>query len=323
MITAERYRRFAQREARGHSATYERLALAIADDSELLGFLDKLPEHKRQPNLLFGAARYLGAPLTDPASFRSWALQNRDDLATTMLQRSTQTNEPARCAGLLPLLARLPQPLALLEVGASAGLCLYPDAYRYRYSIHPQPIGPSDSPVELHCEVIGELPVPEQMPTVVWRAGLDLNPLDVTRDEDLLWLESLIWPEQQHRRDRLHVAASVLRSDPPHLMRGDLISDLPTLAAQAPAHATLVIFHSAVLSYVPTDKRSAFVSLVTSMSGHWISNEAPGVVPGIPTVAAAASDESVRFQLALDGRVVATTAPHGQEIEWLEQNPSA
>ena len=47
-----------------------------------------------------------------------------------------QTNEAGRCAVLLPVLAALPQPLALLEVGASAGLCLYPDRYAYRYGDH-------------------------------------------------------------------------------------------------------------------------------------------------------------------------------------------
>ena len=34
---------------------------------------------------------------------------------------------------LLPVLAQLPQPLALLEVGASAGLCLMLDSYGYDY----------------------------------------------------------------------------------------------------------------------------------------------------------------------------------------------
>ena len=50
-----------------------------------------------------------------------------------MRERRTQTNEPRRCATLLPALAQLDGPLALLEVGASAGLCLYPDRYSYRY----------------------------------------------------------------------------------------------------------------------------------------------------------------------------------------------
>jgi hypothetical protein len=101
----------------------------MADDDELLlRMLNQLPEPKRQPNLLFAATQYLGGLVEPPADFRDWALRHWADLATTM---RTQTNEPARCATLLPVLAGLPQPLALLEVGASAGLCLYPDEYQY------------------------------------------------------------------------------------------------------------------------------------------------------------------------------------------------
>ena len=60
-------------------------------------------------------------------------MQDKDALRAVMLERSTQTNEPGRCAALLPVLAGLPEPLALLEVGASAGLCLLPDFYGYDY----------------------------------------------------------------------------------------------------------------------------------------------------------------------------------------------
>ena len=65
-----------------------------------------------------------------------------------MLPHATQTNEPARCAALLPLLARFPGPLTLIEVGASAGLCLHPDRYAYDYAGH-RVGGPS--PVTLTC----------------------------------------------------------------------------------------------------------------------------------------------------------------------------
>jgi hypothetical protein len=60
-------------------------------------------------------------------------LANADAVRSVMLARSTQTNEPARCAVLLPVLAQLPQPLALIEIDTSAGLCLLPDLYGYDY----------------------------------------------------------------------------------------------------------------------------------------------------------------------------------------------
>jgi hypothetical protein len=312
--TADWYREFGQREARGSSPTYERLALAVADDAELLALLDALPEPKRQPNLLFAATQYLDGPVEPWTAFRDWVLRHWDDLAAIMRHRRTQTNEPGRCAALLPVLALLPQPLALLEVGASAGLCLYPDAYRYRYGSHL--VGPATSPVQIDCAIRGNVPLPDRMPTVVWRAGIDLNPLDLRDDEDLRWLESLIWPGQPHRRARLRNAAGIARADPPHLVRGDLVTDLPALAAQAPTGATLVVFHTSVLAYVSPDGRRTFTEVVRSLPARWISNEAPDILPDLLGTSTRA-DEHLTTRLALDGQVLAHAAPHGQALEWL------
>ncbi|HEX6872202.1 MAG TPA: DUF2332 domain-containing protein, partial [Micromonosporaceae bacterium] len=205
------YDAFARREVRGQSPTYERLARAVAADLHVLALLDQLPEPKRQPNLFFAAARHLGAPLADPAGFLAWVAEHWEGVAQTMRDRRTQTNEVGRCATLLPVLAGLPQPLALLEVGCSAGLCLYPDAYRYRYGDHL--VGSPTSAVELACQPSGPVPLPERLPNVVWRAGLDLNPLDVRDDDDLRWLEALVWPEQSGRLARLWAAAGIARRD--------------------------------------------------------------------------------------------------------------
>jgi Uncharacterized protein conserved in bacteria (DUF2332) len=60
---ARDYRAFARREARGRSAPYEALAEGVAEDSALVGFIASLPPAKRQPQLVFAAARYLlGVP---------------------------------------------------------------------------------------------------------------------------------------------------------------------------------------------------------------------------------------------------------------------
>ncbi|PYC61748.1 hypothetical protein C7C45_33155, partial [Micromonospora arborensis] len=107
-------------------------------------------------------------------------------------------------------LAALPQPIALLEVGASAGLNLYPDRYAYRYGDHQ--VG-SGEPV-LECAASGLEP-PVRVPQVVWRAGLDLNPPDVTDPDDVSWLDALIWPEHAHRRARPRAAAAGAAADPP------------------------------------------------------------------------------------------------------------
>ena len=124
------------REAHGRSPAYESLAASVADDDDVLGFLAALPLAKRQPNLLFAAARYLlGAP-PGIRTLRRMVRQDGAELSRVILARRTQTNEPARCATLLPALAALPGPLALIEVGASAGLTLLFDRYSYDYDGH-------------------------------------------------------------------------------------------------------------------------------------------------------------------------------------------
>lgn len=310
MDTVERYRQFADREAAGVSPTYQALATAVAGQPDLMQRMETLTWGHRQPNLLLAASTFLDAPLTDPDSYVSWLRDNWDRVAPIMAVRYTQTNEAARCATLLPLLARLPQPLALLEVGASAGLCLFPDKYFYDYD--GTTVGDPTSPVHLDCAVTGPAPIPTQPPDVVWRAGIDLNPIDVTDPDELAWLSALIWPEHDERRARLRAAAQVVAADPPILVAGDLVTELPRLAARAPADATLVVFHSAVLAYLPSEARDTFVDLVTDLPGHWISNETAPEGAAIPGLS------PQPFSLRLDGKPVALTGPHGQALHWLE-----
>lgn len=313
--TAQWYRNFA-RQARGHSPAYEHLATEIAADAELLALLAELPVASRQPNLLLAATQYHQGPVEDYTRFRAWALDNWSALRHTMLYRRTQTNEVGRCATLLPVLAALPQPLALIEVGASAGLCLYPDRYRYRYAGRGE-LGPADSPVVLDCAVDGAAPLPDRLPEVVLRAGIDLNPLDVTDTDDVQWLESLIWPGQPERVRLLHDAVSVARAEPPQLVRGDLNTSLQELLAQVPTGATPVVLHTAVLAYLSPQQRASFAESMREMAGYWISNESPSVFPEIrQRITVAEPTDRETFLLAVNGHPVAFTAPHGQSMTW-------
>lgn len=316
LSTARRYRSMAERELHGISPSYEAICLGVADDAEILTLLDELSVPKRQPNLLLAAVRFLDGPVASWTTFRQFVADRWAEVSSVMRERRTQTNEPNRCASLLPVLAGLPQPLALLEVGASAGLCLFPDRYGYRYELATGGVHELRSAtLTLPCRVAGPAPLPRRLPEIVWRAGLDLNPLDVRDDEDVRWLEALIWPEQNERFARLPAAVAVARAEPPRILRGDLVTDLAALADDAPADATLVIFHSAVLAYVSAHGRAEFADAVGALARRrptaWVSNEAPGVVTAEPCPG------SSRFVLDRDGVALARTSPHGTELEWL------
>ncbi len=313
--TAENYRQWA-REARGLSEAYESLANAVAVDRVVLDFLGTLPSPKRQPNLLFAAARYLLGRPAAIGDLRALVSERPADLSRIMLARRTQTNEPARCATLLPALAQLTEPLALIEVGASAGLTLLFDRYSYDYDGQ-QVAGPDrDAPV-LRCGVRGPVPVPGRVPAIAWRAGLDLNPLDVTSDDDMHWLSCLVWPGEADREQRLAVAIAAARRDPPPVYRGDLRTDLVALAGHAPAGTTLVIYHSAVLAYLSVQDRLQFARTIRDLDCVWLANEAPGVVPGVPEPVGYRGPGP--FLLVRDGEAtLAMTEGHGGWVHWLQ-----
>jgi hypothetical protein len=312
------YRRFAEDEAHGKSPLYEELARGIAADEEILDLLLSLPRLKRQPNLLFAAARHLLGTPDGWRRFRRGVAQRKDALRTLMLMRSTQTNEPGRCASLLPVLAGLPQPLALLEVGASAGLCLLPDFYGYDYGGRVvQPEAGKLKPPIFPCVVSGAAPISQILPRIAWRAGIDLNPVDISDPGQVAWLEALVWPEQTERLARLRAAIEIAATNKPRLVEGDLRRDLGRLAAEMPRDMTRVIFHTAVLAYVTfPEERTEFARSAASLCDVWISNEAPRVFPQIAARAATPGPPG-HFLLAVNATPVAWTDPHGASIDWI------
>jgi hypothetical protein len=238
---ADLYRHLAAAELAGYCDLYARIAAAAADDRELLTVAHALaPAPKVVPVLLFAAVHDLllrepGHELAeiyrtgvgDPwPPFRSLVLTRTADLAETMAARSIQTNEVGRCVPLAAALTAVHRatgrPLALVEVGASAGLNLLLDRYAHRLGEAP-PLGDPGSPVDLTCEPRGPLRPPwgPALPPLGARAGIDLNPLPATDPAARRWLEACVWPRVPDRPERLRAALAIAAADPPDLRRGD------------------------------------------------------------------------------------------------------
>jgi hypothetical protein len=318
--TAELYRRFAWVQARGESRIYERLALAVADDAAAVELLEVVDLPRRQPNLLFGALRWHHAPVEEPRACLRWLHTHPEPVLQILRARRTQTNEAGRCAVLLPALAVLPQPLALLEVGASAGLCLLPDRWRYHYvgDRVDRWIGRADSPVVLRCVATGPVPIPPVLPTIVWRRGLDLDPVDVTDPVARRWLRCLVWPEHQDRARRLDAALRIAAEVSPRVERGHLVGDLPRVLARVPRDTIVVVQHSATLTYLEPAERRAFRELVRQHGAHLVGCEGVDVLPDLADQLPGNIDTTGQMLLSVDDRVLAVAHPHGRSLTWLE-----
>ena len=321
------YDDFGRRWARGTSPLYEDWALGIARDPELLARLAALPRAKQQPNLVFASARWEGAALSPYHEVRPWLLEHWDRIVATGADRTVQTNEANRCATWLPPLSRIDGPIALLEVGAAAGLCLFPDRYSVDYAtpagarrVDP-PDGPSD--VALTCSVDDEASVPGRYPDVVWRRGVDLDPIDVADAGAVDWLANLIWPGPDHdaRVARLRAAAAIAASDPPEIVRGDLLERVTDVAAAAPPEATLVVFHSAVLLYLDAAQRRRFAAIMAGLGAAigrrvvWLSNETTGTLDEIDAQLPPGTPTDHRFVQTWDARPIALAGQHGALYE--------
>ncbi|MCY1717926.1 MULTISPECIES: DUF2332 domain-containing protein [unclassified Microbacterium] len=317
----DRYRRFARDEAPGRSAVYEAWARRVTDDAAVAAALARIPETRRQPPLVFAVMRLLGAPLDDVDAWSSWVLDHADAIVAECGRRSVQTNEPLRCAALLPALSLIEGPIALLEVGASAGLCLFPDRYSYRYRRGGElvTLDPADGPssVVLDSDLEGHPDL--RMPEIVWRAGIDLSPLDARSEQDRSWLTGLVWPGEQGRLERIERALDIAAAAPPVLVAGDGAGALPALAATAPAGATLVVTTPGVLAHVPRVHRAAVIDAART-AGRWITLDAPGLHDGWTR-----RPEPARggFALALDGEVLAEVDPLGAWVAWHPESRAA
>lgn len=292
-----------------HSPLYSRLAAGVAEDKELL-VLASHAASGPEPNLLFAAVHslLLGGAVHSLADyypsvrekvredgdpyplFRSFCLEYAGEIREILSTRRVQTNEVRRSALLLPAFGLAfkrggGKPLALIEVGASAGLNLLFDRYAYDYG-EGRRLGNSGSSVVVSCALRGDRtpPFPTSLPAVVSRVGVDLNPTDVREPGSILWLLALIWPEEYAQRaPLLRRAIEAARSDPPPLVSGNALDVLPQLLRDVPKDATVCVIDTFVTHQFSKSDRERFAALISEhapgdgfrISIEWLRGDAP------------------------------------------------
>jgi hypothetical protein len=126
------------------------------------------------------------------------------------------------------------------------------------------------------------------MPEVVARVGVDLDPADVTDEDDVRWLRACLWPDQPERAARLEAELALAATAPPLLLHGDAVDVLPDAFARVPADALPVVTTTWALSHFPLESRLRFLHRLDEASvGRavaWVSAEGVGVAPAIPTL---------------------------------------
>jgi hypothetical protein len=242
-------------------------------------------------------------------------LEAQRDVLRASLDRWPQTNEVRRCASLLGgflwIAERLGRPLHVREIGASAGLNLLWD--RYRYALGPHRWGDPDAPVRIEAAWQGgPAPFGARL-AVASRAGCDLAPVRIGDPQQVRRLESFVWADQPERLVELRSAVAFARRDPPRLDAASAADWLESELAALEEGAAVVLYHSAVWMYLDPAERGRIRALLDARAARaplaWLRQEhRDGVGP-----------VEIRATLWPPGResLLAEGHPHGRSVHWL------
>jgi hypothetical protein len=272
------------------SPLYNVLRHTVAAQPTILQMLVHRRPGQQAPYLFFGAVQYLllrGVPhplrtfypsVVGPRSREpeqagpaliDFCRTYRDELGQQIQTRLVQTNVVRRVIGLRIALAEIaktsPAPIHLIEVGASAGVHLHAD--RYRYLIGDRTYGRPGATVTVDSRWIGAHPPPDldPIPPIATRVGIDLNPVPATDSDQRRWLRALVWPENQADAHLLETALTSLAADPPAIIAGDAAEVCPKLGRDLPRGEPRIVFHAATRMHVPRSGRAAFDAAIDSI----------------------------------------------------------
>ena len=239
---------------------------------------------------------------------------------TAFVASPPQTNEVNRSVcligGFLTVARRARLPLRCLEIGASAGLNLNWDLYRYDLG-DLGAWGDPSSPVRLGTEWSGGPPPFDVAARVIERRGCDQNPVDVASPAQALRLKAYVWPDQTERMARLDGAIALAGPNPPRVEAADAADWVKTHAHGAPGAAT-VLYHSVVWQYLPPRTQAAITDSILA-AGESATDAAPFVwlrMEPNPDDLAARMELKLTFWPGGDESLLARVHPHGAKVSW-------
>ena len=330
---------FAENECKGSSELYEYLALKIAKDNELLDLCTYARQGQPVPNLLFGAAHFLllkgnehklkefypslisnpKPPIGSFEYFKDFCLLNINKIIQILQTKLVQTNEVRRCGYLYPIFSfiyeKTKKPLALIEIGTSAGLQLLWDKYSYTINKNDL-VGNLDSTLQISTECIGdELPfLKPTSPPVSTRIGIDLNLVDLTNEKELLWLKALIWPEHKERLTLFEQAANYVVDAPIQFVEGDGVTLLKTFVDKIAMDQSICIYHTHVANQMPIETRKSLLNMIESIGKN---RDVFHIYNNI-------QDKYLHLDYYINGlehtQTIAETDGHGRWFKWLVKN---
>lgn len=261
-----------------------------------------------------GSKRHTAPKGSAWAAFRR-ALKTDFEAIRALLDHPVQTNEVGRCAALLPgflaASAATGLPLRLLEVGASAGLNLRWD--RYRYEADGFAWGDPGSPVRLAFELEGEAPEPVAV-EIAERRGCDRSPIDPASADGRLTLLAYLWPDQAKRLRRVGAAIDLAAAAAPvEIDRAAAASWTAQRLAEPREGLATVVFHSIVMLYLPEAERLEFERSVAA-AGEAATERAP-----LAWLRMEAAGERAAVRLTTwpggEDRLLALASYHGDVVE--------
>ena len=238
------------------------------------------------------------------------ALVEHQETLRELMTHGCQTNEVGRSAallgGFLEVAHRSRLSLRLLEIGASAGLNLQWD--RYRYESLEGAWGNPSSPVRFVSSF--DVPPPlNRSADVVSRKGCDLNPIDVSSEAGALSLRSFVWADQLIRLGLLDGAIEVARQSPVEVERSRASTFLEREANPVRGAAT-VIFHSVFIQYVEEAERQRIAEAVADAQRR--------STPQAPVYYLRMEPRNGVFEIRLgEDELLAVSSAHGTGVVWL------